>query len=733
MKKIVMTLFIIAIVCVAFADPPNWQQISGTEYSMVLFADAWLFDEPFINTGDNIIAAFGPGGEDDCRSIGSWQNVGNGFWYFTIVGNDNGETITFKVYDDITDTIYSCGEVITFENNITIGSIQNPFQLIIQNSYISGTITLNTQTVPAGSIEDVSVSAGGISVNPDTNGYYVISLYTGNYNVIASLNGYTTVTLSDLTLLGNQSINDANITLIDWEQISGTQYSMVLMTTASISGIPIEGGFGNIIVALGPGGTDDCRGIAVWEESSPPYWDGYWYLNIVGDIEDETISFKIFDNETEIIYDCYQTIIFDNNATIGTPSSPYNISNGASQEIDLVTNWNWISFNIHPGNTSVDSVFAQLGNAVFQIKDQTQSATYYPPNWVGGLTNILDGKAYLIKMNEGFSNFMISGFPIPTNTPISLTSGWNWVAYLPQNILSVESALSSIEENVFQVKSQNQSSTYYDPPGTWTGNLDFMVPDIGYKIFMNASDNLIYIPSDNLIQIKESEVVMRDPPNWQIITGTEFSMVLMAEVTLNYELFINDGENMVAAFGPDGEDDCRSIAAWQEPNPPYHDGFWYFTIVGNDDGDDITFKIYDEFTDTIIECNETIIFDNNATIGNPSDLYQLTSYESEINNNQIPQNAECILRIYPNPFNPSTTISFELSSEDVSDSEISIYNIKGQKIKSFSIKNELIEQGKVSVVWNGADDSNQLVSSGIYFCKLKEGNKILTKKLMLLK
>ena len=72
--------------------------------------------------------------------------------------------------------------------------------------------------------------------------------------------------------------------------------------------------------------------------------------------------------------------------------------------------------------------------------------------------------------------------------------------------------------------------------------------------------------------------------------------------------------------------------------------------------------------------------------------------------------------------------------------ELIIYNIKGQKIKTFDV----LECGNRvtaastrlmhSITWNGTDESNQPVSSGIYLYQLKVGNKFSeTKRMLLLK
>ena len=93
---------------------------------------------------------------------------------------------------------------------------------------------------------------------------------------------------------------------------------------------------------------------------------------------------------------------------------------------------------------------------------------------------------------------------------------------------------------------------------------------------------------------------------------------------------------------------------------------------------------------------------------------------------------------FPNPFNTTTTISFYLTAEDA---KIAIYNIKGQKVKVLDCpdyigNNEQAAESlsQYSVVWDGTDENNQPVSSGVYFYRLKVGNNLSgTKKMLLLK
>ena len=85
---------------------------------------------------------------------------------------------------------------------------------------------------------------------------------------------------------------------------------------------------------------------------------------------------------------------------------------------------------------------------------------------------------------------------------------------------------------------------------------------------------------------------------------------------------------------------------------------------------------------------------------------------------------------YPNPFNPETTIPFSIPKE--SKVELTVYNIKGQKVKT--IAKDVFEKGFHKLIWNGKDTNGKSVSSGVYFYKLNiDGKTCAIKKCLLLK
>jgi len=98
------------------------------------------------------------------------------------------------------------------------------------------------------------------------------------------------------------------------------------------------------------------------------------------------------------------------------------------------------------------------------------------------------------------------------------------------------------------------------------------------------------------------------------------------------------------------------------------------------------------------------------------------AYNNNIKNVMLNQN-------YPNPFNPKTTIEYTLP--ETSDVELSIYNIKGELVKT--LVKETQERNKYSVIWGGKDNKGRSVASGVYFSVLKTNNKRKIQKMLLIK
>ena len=88
-----------------------------------------------------------------------------------------------------------------------------------------------------------------------------------------------------------------------------------------------------------------------------------------------------------------------------------------------------------------------------------------------------------------------------------------------------------------------------------------------------------------------------------------------------------------------------------------------------------------------------------------------------------------VIQSYPNPFNPSTILEFTLPESGFT--KLSIYNISGQKVRELAA--EYLTAGMHSLIWNGRDDSGDVVSSGVYIIRLVAGKQVAACRMVLMK
>lgn len=115
-------------------------------------------------------------------------------------------------------------------------------------------------------------------------------------------------------------------------------------------------------------------------------------------------------------------------------------------------------------------------------------------------------------------------------------------------------------------------------------------------------------------------------------------------------------------------------------------------------------------------------------------LYNFTPAQDEI----VPPAAAGIINVYPNPFNPSVTIQYQLPA-DCPDAGLTIYNVRGQLIRSYPFDPSTHESvgSRIftinSITWDGRDNAGRRVGSGIYLVRLQGVGNNPPRKIMLLK
>jgi hypothetical protein len=104
-----------------------------------------------------------------------------------------------------------------------------------------------------------------------------------------------------------------------------------------------------------------------------------------------------------------------------------------------------------------------------------------------------------------------------------------------------------------------------------------------------------------------------------------------------------------------------------------------------------------------------------APVAMVQDTVSVSSIPTAIEN--TPKYKDRLMAAQPNPFNPATTVPFEL--EGRGRVYIQIFDVNGRLTRT--LLNEVRSPGKQQVTWDGRNDSGETVSSGVYFIKMRTG------------
>jgi putative hemolysin len=104
--------------------------------------------------------------------------------------------------------------------------------------------------------------------------------------------------------------------------------------------------------------------------------------------------------------------------------------------------------------------------------------------------------------------------------------------------------------------------------------------------------------------------------------------------------------------------------------------------------------------------------------------------ETDVAGNRTLASALNLRANVPNPFNPSTVIEYELPR--TTSVRLSVYDVSGREVRVLAASDR-VAPGIHRVEWNGRDESDRPVVSGVYFCRLAAGDRVLTQKMILAK
>ncbi len=172
----------------------------------------------------------------------------------------------------------------------------------------------------------------------------------------------------------------------------------------------------------------------------------------------------------------------------------------------------------------------------------------------------------------------------------------------------------------------------------------------------------------------------------------------------------NDQENFDLYFSPDGG--ANWVVIDLDLDPGYTTYSWPVPELETDQAR-IWIYMDNEGTDYDDTSDDFAIQDAQASVHVPGEL----PLAPELHAN------------YPNPFNPVTTLRYDLPER--ANVELTIFDILGRQVRT--LVQVMEEPGYKSVVWDGANDFGQQVSAGVYLYRIQAGDFTQTRKMLLIK
>jgi hypothetical protein len=330
-------------------------------------------------------------------------------------------------------------------------------------------------------------------------------------------------------------------------------------------------------------------------------------------------------------------------------------------------------------------------------------------------------KGYKVYMNTPYT-MEISGFLEDPSTVISLHSGENWIGYFLEDSMKPLDALASVLDDIDEI--QTKTFTMEKTALGWLSS-DKWTLNYGDLVIVNCTTPCNFYWGENGGGASETSI----RPQAQSFTYTEEADYVPVYVELDSQSRSNPVEIGLFVDGV-----CKGAEVINESTVQIR------AYVSGDstafDPGEVTFQLsygnrMENETISSYRMKDTI--NHHGTLrpldfNEDSRSYYIVSFEGD--EGSAPQVNQTVLgQNYPNPFNPATTISYSLIADG--NVELCVFNTKGQKVKT--LVNGSTVAGEHSVQWNGTDDSNAKVSSGLYFYRLKTAEKTINRKMVLLK
>ncbi len=376
--------------------------------------------------------------------------------------------------------------------------------------------------------------------------------------------------------------------------------------------------------------------------------------------------------------------------------------------ISFGAGWNIFSTYVIPENVDLLDIVQPLIDAealVTVIDEGGARIVFFIGTWMNQIGDLQATEGYYIKVTEAI-DLEIEGSPVDLPMTVPLGAGWNIMSYPsadPQDGLEVVQSLIDADVLVTVINEGGARIVFFI--GTWMNQIGNFLGGEGYYVKVTGSADL-EIGAGTMVKSSPVELPRLGNHFTPSHEGNPFMPmgVYLTEasiedvpVEMGDEIALYDGDRCVGS-GTFNGDDLFLINASMDDG--MNNGFT--------EGNAITIKIFDASTG--IEYNDVEI--SWVDVWNqPTDapLYDgLNAAFASVNAVNVPETF-ALHQNFPNPFNPSTKIQYDIPAD--ANVSVTIFNILGENVAT--LVNDYQSAGEYVIEWDGSD-----AASGIYFYKI---------------
>jgi len=488
----------------------------------------------------------------------------------------------------------------------------------------------------------------------------------------------------------------------------------------SIAGESLEPG--DEIGVFSPGGI--CCGAGNWEGVSlavTVWGDDSQTGEIDGFLEGEPLVLKVWDVSAGREY--VARAAFENSDGKYRSDGVYVAAGLETETIEytlrLEKGWNTISFPVMPADSDVESVFGETGDNLVLVKNG-KGEVYWPSYSIDQIGVVTITGGYRVYMNRG-DEITVRGTEIYSpDVRYRLRPGWNLIGYTGVDGLAPSAAFEPILASLVIVK-DGLGNVFWPVYGV--DDLGALYRGEGYWVNVTGHATFSF-PHGQAVKTISGRRTAGGIRHFGPVSGTGANATLLLKADVRNPdsgITLTDGDE-VGVFSPAGL--CAGAGVWEGGRP------CVITLWGDDpmtgavdglvEGESFTLAQWDAETGRVsrgisFDADDARYSANGIITGTLSGGAGATSVGPD--GFRLFQNA-------PNPFNPATSISFDLPRACAV--KLTIYTATGETVAT--LVDGVLTPGVHTVTWNALG-----LGSGIYFCRIDAGGFTDTKKLVLIR